>query len=263
MRFWNVLLGNLEWCYNMKKRLGILEEKALRRKGADDLRGNAFFEYLPPNYVEPILVSAFVSYELVQLAVESQYLFEQRWHIVSLRDEGGKPYYRVMRMSEALALIETRVEQMNARVQKKCLRYEAPVRKLRRALTKAQQEGARHLEVMHNNNLFDMECKLKDELMGLYQTVESLLGEKIRLLKNASGQYNTLERRRFLRIQCYYGAACEAKRTVKFLPPKMGDFEGLIDRSVPEFFQKDLENAQRELKNITNKIQELSELKKG
>lgn len=237
----------------MRERLGFFEKLLLRRKGRQDSKKNAFFACPDPN-ANVEVYSAFICTELVRLGVDARHIFNQRWCTVVLRKDNGRSYRRFLRLSEALAQIESCVAQLEVRIQEICLRHRAPAESLMRQCKAAKEAGAPHMEALYAGRLTQLASRQRTEVAQLSRGVEYLLEEKKRILRSTFSRYDVVRSKRFLRIQYYYQAACEVSRNHGPELLRMRDYETLMDTTIQTHYQEELDSIQERLQETNRKV---------
>lgn len=247
----------------MKERLGLLEKLSLRWKGRRDCRKKAFINCHVPGSNEDVVYSAFISTELVRLGVDAREIFNRRWSMVVLRKDNGKPYRRLLRLSEALAQLESRAAQVDVLLHETWLAHKTAARELVRRCGEAQANGAHHMEVLYEGRLEEMEKRMHKEVAQLSRAEEYLLEEEKRILRNTFSRYDVIRSKRFLRIQYYYQAACEVSGTRAAEPLRMASYEAMMDTTIQTHYKEEQESIENRMQEFRREILAIFSAERG
>ena len=227
----------------MFKGLRFWEVPQLYICGKLDAKNRALISFNPANVSRESVISPFIVGECARLSTLIQILFANRMCIVSLRTKKCKTYYRLMPLSAALRLMEKKISFFDASIQNVRTAYEVPVRNVLADRERYRTNNAGHMVQLCNNKLVALEKEITDAVLSQRQSIESLLDEKIRLLKNTFTHYDVLCSRRFMRIKYYYEVASRFKNKNNTVSINTEDYEEFIDRSVAVAYQKDLDET--------------------
>jgi hypothetical protein len=236
----------------MNNRIGLLERIFLLSNAWQDGRKNAFYEVQTQVSGKKIILSAFISMELTNLSVYAQNLFHRRWCWVTLYNRNYRRYHRLMRLSEALTLIDLQISTLESEFYKSYT-DDKPVRQLINKRNAATERSEEHLARMYSNRLIEIERQMGEKLNRYHLTVEALLDEKIRLLGNTFTLHDHMSARYLKRIQYYYSVACRIKRKLPVAPLKMSDYTELTDSAVLMHYCAELESTIERRKQLHEK----------
>ena len=237
----------------MRKALNIFEKLALSVRAISDAYSNAISFVSLPKTDCALVLSTFITDELMNMFVSSKNIFFHRHIMLLLDEEITEKKYRLLLFSDAITLIDRCIGNACSDIVSIEAPYNAEKEKLTSLKDCAERKNAIHLVRMYETKLIDLNEKRSLAVDNELKIIERLLNEKIRVLKKALAYQDKVQCKSLLRMQYYYDKVCQFNKKYTVTSLKIKDYYNTVDMSFLERYEDQLAEAKTQLDNIINR----------